>query len=521
MNRPPNHPAMLCEGRYELLDVLGKGGMAYVYRATDHKLGVQRAIKVLNIDEDTERPGLRKRLRSEARAMAQLEHPNVLRVYDIGADGALDFIVMDFAPGGSLKERQEMLGVIPVQQAVGWMVDVLSALAKAHEQAIVHRDVKPQNILLDAQDRPLLADFGIAMLAADAEMRRTRTGISMGSMAYMPPEQRLDAAHVNHKADIYATGATLYRLLTAESSVDLFLAGEDSPRWEGLPEGVAPVIRRACAARPEQRYESAGEMASALLERYPQSSDTTATPVERSFPEPSRELPPDSTDSTGKGRRRSRSDLSLDAIRAPVPTRGPTDDTGPTLAPTRRRGRWVAAPLALLALLLVALLWARPWSGTSASLDVTPEAGVLAPVTDVVLTPDPKAEGTPDEPIEEPVAEAALPTPAPSPRRATPPAAGPTPTGSWSMNHNGVRFTLQLSGTADALTGTTRSELKGKSQLTEVRGSYDPRTRSLELAEPSTESRYLFTLDESEAKGEGRFEGQGQVRSLTIKRDNP
>ncbi|HHO51965.1 MAG TPA: serine/threonine protein kinase, partial [Deltaproteobacteria bacterium] len=337
-------PEDLRGGRYVLLNLLGRGGMARVYRAEDRELGVQRAIKILSPTKGRRGEHLRARFRTEARAMASLSHPNILSVHDIGTEGDLDYIVMDLAPNGSLMDRLDALDTIPIGLAIQWILEVLSALATAHAAGIVHRDVKPQNVLLSVDDRPLLADFGIAMLA-DRDLRTTRTGVAMGSMAYMPPEQRVDASKVTHLADIYGVGASLYALLSGQSPVDLFLVDAGSPRWEGIVEPLIPILQRACAASPANRYTSAGEMALAL-QRFV--ADVPGIRLELpalSFPDPSPAVYSRTSDPQTPTPRQRRALASND----PLPTRDSSEDAGPTLMPGEtplvegRPPRWIQA----------------------------------------------------------------------------------------------------------------------------------------------------------------------------------
>ncbi|MCP4806734.1 MAG: serine/threonine protein kinase [Proteobacteria bacterium] len=250
--------------RYELGDMLGAGGAARVLHARDRRLGVDRAVKLISGSEGPMRAQLRTRLEREARAMAQLDHPNVLRIYDIGHDDGQDYVVMDLADGGSLSDWLRKRGPMAPDVALPFMIQVLAALAAAHAAGIVHRDVKPQNILLDLRGKALLADFGIAML--DDNQRTTKTGIAMGSVAYMAPEQRLDARSVGPAADLYATGATLYHLLTRANPVDLFTADAASSRFDGVPPRLRDVLVRATRLSPTQRYPDARSMALDLLE---------------------------------------------------------------------------------------------------------------------------------------------------------------------------------------------------------------------------------------------------------------
>ena len=204
----PVQRGTLLGGRFELLRELGVGGTASVWEVEDAELGVRRAVKILNAGRPQRRQALRKRLRAEARAMARLAHPNVLTIYDVASTDELDFVIMDLAEGGSLSEWLERTGPMEPRTALSFTVQVLSALAAAHAAGMVHRDVKPQNVLLNSRGTALLADFGIALLTED-QHRTTRTGVAMGSLSFMPPEQRLDARSVSASADVYATGAML------------------------------------------------------------------------------------------------------------------------------------------------------------------------------------------------------------------------------------------------------------------------------------------------------------------------
>ena len=282
----------LAGGRYELTEEIGSGGMATVFRARDTVLNVERAIKILRLPENVTREDpRRRRLMSEAQAMARILHPNIMRVLDIGAEGNVDYVVMELADRGSLADLVKEWGFIPPHHAVHIGLQVLSGLAAAHAEGIVHRDVKPQNILLDRGGVAKLADFGIAMLTDEEALRATRTGVAMGTLAYMAPEQRIDARSVGASADVYAMGATLYNVLTGANPVDLFAADLDSKRWEGLPDKLRLTLVRATRYRPEERYSSARAMATDLLAAL---DEIEAPPgwslhqsPEEAFPEPS------------------------------------------------------------------------------------------------------------------------------------------------------------------------------------------------------------------------------------------
>ena len=250
-------PPGLAANRYQLKEILGQGGAAVVYRAIDTQLTAERAIKVL-----LPTPGsssLQTRLQEEARIMARLQHDNILQIIDQGAEQEFFYLVMELAEG-SIQSKLDQGGPMSPAEAIVATLHLLSALEFAHRQQIIHRDVKPHNLLI-LRGRVRLADFGIAR-REDSTL--TRSSIAMGSMAYMPPEQRLDARKVNPTADLYATGATLYAMLTAGNPIDLFTAELHSPRWLGIDPPLARVIHRACAFNPGDRYPGAAEMAEDL-----------------------------------------------------------------------------------------------------------------------------------------------------------------------------------------------------------------------------------------------------------------
>ncbi|MCB9764311.1 MAG: serine/threonine protein kinase [Alphaproteobacteria bacterium] len=257
-------PGELLAGRYRLGDPLGSGGAASVFRARDTLLGADRAVKVLTA-AGAHTAQMRKRFRAEARVMARLDHPNVLKVYDVGVHDGQDFIVMDLAQGGSLAQWLDERGPLPPSTAAHFMIQVLSALASAHRVGVVHRDIKPQNILLNTHGAALLADFGIALLADDESLRTTRTNVAMGSMCFMAPEQRMDARSVDGAADVYAAGCTLYNLVTDGNPIDLFTADITSERWQTIPEPMRVVLFRATRHLKADRFTDAAGMAHALM----------------------------------------------------------------------------------------------------------------------------------------------------------------------------------------------------------------------------------------------------------------
>jgi len=254
-------PGEIVHGRYRIIERIGRGGTADVFRVMDQVINEQRALKLLSAMSASARAKLGRRLRTEAQILSEIAHPNVLRVHAIGDYDQRAWILTDLADCNLLERARER--EVSPEVVVGWMLQVLSALALAHDAGVVHRDVKPQNILLDSSGRVVLADFGIA-LVQDSDIRETRTGVTMGSMEYMPPEQRLDASGVDHRADLYAAGATLYFLMTGQTPVDLFMEGPDSARLARLPPMLRAVVLRATRHAPEARYPDARLMAAAL-----------------------------------------------------------------------------------------------------------------------------------------------------------------------------------------------------------------------------------------------------------------
>ncbi|MEZ4241628.1 MAG: serine/threonine-protein kinase [Myxococcota bacterium] len=259
---PPQGPSV-GGGRYTLVSKIAEGGMAGVYRAWDHKMRVWRALKVL-LPEFTQRDILRARFEGEAKTMARLDHPHVIRVYDVGTREALPYMVMELAEGGTVNGWVDLHGPMPARLAVDIVVQVADGLAAAHALEVVHRDVKPHNVLIAADGACKITDFGIAHGAVDSE--RTRTGATMGTIGYMAPEQRNDARTVDARADIYSLGATLYKMVVGKVVPDLFLAEHEPSLLEPVPELLREVVLRACFHDRGRRYPDAHTLIRALQE---------------------------------------------------------------------------------------------------------------------------------------------------------------------------------------------------------------------------------------------------------------
>lgn len=234
--------------------------MARVWLAYDTRLDVHRAIKVLEPALMGSR-SVRRRFEDEARTMARLQHPHIVTVHDVGAEDERLFIVMELVDGGSLMDRVRRVGALPPRLACELLADVLAALAFAHQHGVVHRDVKPHNVLLSRDGAVKVGDFGIAHLP-DRDV--TRTGAVLGTLPYMAPEQRRGEP-TGPWVDVYAAGATLYALATGRDPFDLHVREYHAEAFAGLPAPVAELIERATRLRPDDRFKSAAEMRGAVL----------------------------------------------------------------------------------------------------------------------------------------------------------------------------------------------------------------------------------------------------------------
>jgi serine/threonine protein kinase len=263
-------------GKYRVLEPLGRGGMARVYRAYHPQLDRYVAIKVLRSDL-VEEEEFRARFKREARAVAALRHPNIVQVFDADSYGDQSYMVMELLEGDTLATRLSDYRAqderMPWGEAVRVLLDVLDGLAYAHGEGMIHRDVKPANILLTRKGQAVLTDFGIAQIVGGT--RYTVTGALMGTLAYMAPEQGLEG-QCDARTDIYALGIAFYEMLVGEPPFDaetplailmkhvndpLPLPRQQDP---SIPEPFEHVVLKALAKRPGGRYQTAGEMAQAL-----------------------------------------------------------------------------------------------------------------------------------------------------------------------------------------------------------------------------------------------------------------
>lgn len=277
-------PRTLADGRYELFEPIGSGGMATVYRAQDHRLGVARAIKVL-LPEYASKDRVRARFEAEARTMAVLDHPNIVRVYDVGATEETAWIVMELVEGSSLLAHIGDFGM-GVEDCLNIAVKVLAAIEVAHAHGIVHRDIKPHNVLMSEEGVVRITDFGIARSAGLTEDSFTKTGTVMGTWAFMAPEQRVNAKSVDHTADIYGAGATLFAMATGQTPMDLFAADLDPEMLNKVPGQLVPIIRKSTRYNREERFPDARAMLEAVEEVRDELGIRTTTPSPRVTPVP-------------------------------------------------------------------------------------------------------------------------------------------------------------------------------------------------------------------------------------------
>src|SRR5919109_246914 len=257
-------------GRYRIDAEIASGGMSTVYLAFDQTLERPVAVKVLH-SEICGDPSALERFRREARTVAQLSHPNVVMVIDAGEDDGRPYIVFEHIQGETLKDRIRRLGPLPISAAVAYAIEIGRALEAAHERQLVHRDVKPQNVLIDEEARAKVTDFGIARNLGGEGLPLTAAGRVIGTTDYVSPEQALDH-QVTPQTDVYSLGIVLYEMLTGEvpfkgeSKMDVAAkhVRESLPdvqkRRPEISAALAAIVERATAKEPSNRYRSATEM---------------------------------------------------------------------------------------------------------------------------------------------------------------------------------------------------------------------------------------------------------------------
>ncbi len=256
------------DGRYQIIRTIGEGGMANVYLAHDTILDREVAVKILRGDLANDEKFV-KRFQREAKAASSLNHPNIVEMYDVGEDDGNYFIVMEYVNGKTLKSLIKKRGGLSLSEVVDIMLQLTNGIACAHDSYLIHRDLKPQNVMIFEDGRVKITDFGIAVALNSAEL--TQTNSVMGSVHYLPPEQA-NGSGATIKSDIYSLGILMYELLTGklpfkgDNAVEIALKQmrdkipsirEKNPN---IPQSVENIVLKACAKNPKNRYDSAAEM---------------------------------------------------------------------------------------------------------------------------------------------------------------------------------------------------------------------------------------------------------------------
>ncbi|MCR5432223.1 MAG: Stk1 family PASTA domain-containing Ser/Thr kinase, partial [Lachnospiraceae bacterium] len=260
-------PGMFINDRYEIIDKVGSGGMANVYKAKCHRLNRYVAIKILKpeLSSDT---NFIKKFRAEAQSVAGLSHPNIVSVYDVGDDDGLHYIVMELVEGITLKRFIERKQRLEVRDAVGIAIQICQGMEAAHNHHIIHRDIKPQNIIISRDGKVKVADFGIAKAASSITLTQDN---GAGSVHYLSPEQAR-GGYSDERSDIYSLGVTMYEMLTGQvpfsgdnnvSVVLSHLQNEAVPVIElnsAVPRSVDMIVQKCMQKKPERRYQNVAEL---------------------------------------------------------------------------------------------------------------------------------------------------------------------------------------------------------------------------------------------------------------------
>jgi len=262
-----NYIGMMLDNRYELLEKIGEGGMAVVYKARCHRLNRFVAVKILRPEYAGDEE-LRRRFYVESQAVAMLSHPNIVAVYDVNRSGSLEYMVMELIDGITLKQYMMRRGQLNWRESLHFATQITRALSHAHSRGIIHRDIKPQNIMILREGTVKVADFGIARISAE---QSTLTQEALGSVHYISPEQA-KGSHIDGRSDIYSVGVVLYEMLTGrlpfegDTAVSVAIQHINSiplsPREidPSLPEGLEEITMKAMSSDLSKRYMSADDM---------------------------------------------------------------------------------------------------------------------------------------------------------------------------------------------------------------------------------------------------------------------
>jgi serine/threonine protein kinase len=408
-------------GRYHIVENLGEGGMAAVYKGFDNRLRRDVAIKVILRGFD-QKDVFIKRFEREAMAVAQLTHPNIVRVIDYGTEDGVPYLVMEYIPGGTLKDR--MGKAVPWREAAKMLIPVARALDYAHKENIIHRDIKPANILVTKSGDLMLSDFGIAKtLDADNLTKLTGTGVGIGTPAYMAPEQGM-GRDIDQRVDIYSLGVVFYEMITgrppyeADTPMAVMLKhiSDPLPRPKSfvpdIPEQVEQILFKALAKDPDHRFQDMGEFAQAL-ENLVRSKEPEAAPVIETAVEP----------------------ILAKTVKAPAVQPGTVTQAAPKPRSSWIKYAWIPVLASVACVGLVAILTVPKLLGLIAPGNSSPPtkvAEVPSPTEEIeIVEPVPATDSPlPNPEDNRPSPEAAISTsmPEPSQTASEPPSATPEPT---------------------------------------------------------------------------------------------
>ena len=381
---------------YRLIKQQGIGGMAIVYHAYDVSLERDVALKLIRSDAfaEDDHGRLMKRFEREAKAQSRFSHPNIVPVYDYGEFEGMPYLVMAYFPGGTLKNKTGK--PIEIIRAFDWLIPIAGALSYAHQRGVIHRDVKPSNILFDEKGNPILTDFGIAKLLEETDGTLTDTGFGVGTPEYMAPEQwqgRADAA-----SDQYALGVVLYELLTgqkpyaAETPVAVALKQLNDPLVQPsvyaptIPDVIERVLYKALASDPGDRYENMAEFQKTLINLRPHLPDLIQEKKRRID---AGEITVQSMEGLASQSESKTVDL-LDPQQVTAPEPAAPRHNNKTILSKRPNKLWLIGGLAILTGVILFGVW-QLFSGASqklsqSTLDHTPNA--LAGVTTSTSLPE-------------------------------------------------------------------------------------------------------------------------------------